>query len=158
MIVTKKSLPRRTFLRGMGVTVALPFLDAMVPARSALAETPARPVPRLGFIYIPNGTIQSMWVPATTGAAFELSQDRRQLEGRARRGRHPHARDDPEHVGAGHDGRGLRAVADPEPARIRSGSHRRAERPRAHGSGLTRRRKRRSCSCHGSVADRRARV
>jgi hypothetical protein len=73
MIVTKKSLPRRTFLRGMGVTVALPFLDAMVPALSALAETPARPVRRLGFIYIPNGTIQSMWVPATTGAGFELS-------------------------------------------------------------------------------------
>ena len=73
MIVTKKSLPRRTFLRGMGVTMALPFVDAMVPALSALAKTPANPVRRLGFIYIPNGTIQSMWVPATTGAAFELS-------------------------------------------------------------------------------------
>ena len=75
MIVTKKSLPRRTFLRGMGVTVALPFLDAMVPALSALAQTPARPVRRLGFIYIPNGTIQTMWVPATTGADFELLAD-----------------------------------------------------------------------------------
>jgi len=73
MIVTKKSLPRRTFLRGMGVTLALPFLDAMVPALSALGETPAGAVRRLGFIYIPNGTIQSMWVPATTGAGFELS-------------------------------------------------------------------------------------
>ena len=73
MIVTKKSLPRRTFLRGMGVTMALPFLDAMVPALSAQAKTPARPVRRLGFIYIPNGTIQPMWVPATTGAGFELS-------------------------------------------------------------------------------------
>ena len=73
MIATKKSLPRRTFLRGMGVTLALPLLDAMVPAFTALAQTPARPVRRLGFIYIPNGTIQPMWVPATTGAAFELS-------------------------------------------------------------------------------------
>jgi hypothetical protein len=73
MIVTKKSLPRRTFLRGMGVTMALPFLDAMVPALSAQARTAASPVRRLGFIYIPNGTIQNMWVPATTGAGFELS-------------------------------------------------------------------------------------
>ena len=79
MIVTKKSLPRRTFLRGMGVTMALPFLDAMVPALSALAKTPAKPVPRLGFIYIPNGTIQSMWVPATAGSAFELSPVRHQM-------------------------------------------------------------------------------
>lgn len=70
MIVTKRALPRRTFLRGMGATVALPFLDAMVPALSARA---AKPVPRLGFVYIPNGTIQEMWVPATTGKNFELS-------------------------------------------------------------------------------------
>src|SRR5262249_34739790 len=67
----KKSLPRRTFLRGMGVTVALPLLDAMVPA-FAFAETAAKPVRRLGFIYIPNGTIQSMWVPEKEGA-LELS-------------------------------------------------------------------------------------
>lgn len=73
MIVTKKSLPRRTFLRGMGVTLALPLLDAMVPALCAQARTPARPVRRLGFIYIPNGTIQNMWVPASVGAGFELS-------------------------------------------------------------------------------------
>ena len=53
--------------------MALPLLDAMVPALSALATTPAKPVRRLGFIYIPNGTIQNMWVPATTGAGFEFS-------------------------------------------------------------------------------------
>jgi Protein of unknown function (DUF1552) len=70
MIISKRALPRRTFLRGMGATVALPFLDAMVPALSARA---ARPVVRLGFVYIPNGTIQEMWVPATTGKNFELS-------------------------------------------------------------------------------------
>lgn len=56
----------------MGVTVALPLLDAMVPALTALASSPARPVRRLGFIYIPNGTIQSMWVPEKVGA-LELS-------------------------------------------------------------------------------------
>jgi hypothetical protein len=73
MFITKTALPRRTFLRGMGVTMALPLLDAMVPALSALAKTPAKPVRRLGFVYIPNGTIQNMWVPPTTGAGFELS-------------------------------------------------------------------------------------
>jgi Protein of unknown function (DUF1552) len=70
MIITKRALPRRTFLRGMGATVALPFLDAMVPALSAGAVKPVR---RLGFVYIPNGTIQEMWVPAATGKDFELS-------------------------------------------------------------------------------------
>ena len=70
MIITKRALPRRTFLRGMGATVALPFLDAMVPALSARAVKPAV---RLGFVYIPNGTIQPMWVPSTTGKNFELS-------------------------------------------------------------------------------------
>ena len=60
MIITKRALARRTFLRGMGATVALPFLDAMVPALSARA---LKPTVRLGFVYIPNGTIQPMWVP-----------------------------------------------------------------------------------------------
>ena len=72
MFITKMSLPRRTFLRGMGATLALPFLDAMVPALSALASA-AKPVARLGFIYVPNGVIQSQWVPTTTGAGFALS-------------------------------------------------------------------------------------
>jgi len=59
MIISKLSLPRRTFLRGVGATVALPFLDAMVPALSALSKTPtaAAPVRRLGFVYIPNGAV-----------------------------------------------------------------------------------------------------
>jgi hypothetical protein len=57
MIVVKKALPRRTFLRGAGATLALPLLDAMVPALTALAQTPAAPVRRLGFIYIPNGVM-----------------------------------------------------------------------------------------------------
>jgi hypothetical protein len=70
MFVTKKALERRVFLRGMGATLALPFLDAMMPALSAM--TPAS-TPRLGFIYIANGVIQDQWIPATTGRNFELS-------------------------------------------------------------------------------------
>ena len=57
MMISKMALPRRTFLRGLGVTLALPLLDAMVPALTALQQTPARPVRRLGFVYIPNGAI-----------------------------------------------------------------------------------------------------
>ena len=70
MFITGRSLPRRTFLRGIGATVALPFLDAMVPALSARA---IKPIPRYGFVYIANGVIQDQWTPATTGAGFELT-------------------------------------------------------------------------------------
>jgi hypothetical protein len=73
MVITKKHLPRRTFLRGMGATLALPLLDAMIPARTVLAKTAARPGSRLGFIYIPHGAIMDRWTPATTGAGFEFS-------------------------------------------------------------------------------------
>jgi hypothetical protein len=71
MFVTKRALPRRTFLRAMGTVVALPMLDAMVPALSS-AQSLAR-TPRFGFIYIANGVIQNQWTPATTGAGFELT-------------------------------------------------------------------------------------
>ena len=74
MIITQKALPRRTFLRGVGATLALPFLDAMVPAASSAARAAAAPAPRLGFIYIPNGVIQEQWVPAQTGRDFEFSR------------------------------------------------------------------------------------
>ena len=69
MFVTKKALPRRTFLHAIGTTLALPMLDAMVPALGAAAK----PVPRFGFVYIANGVIQSQWDPATSGAGFELT-------------------------------------------------------------------------------------
>jgi hypothetical protein len=72
MFISKMSLPRRTFLRGVGATLALPLLDAMMPAMSALAATDARPARRLGFVYVPNGVIQDQWVPATVGN-LELS-------------------------------------------------------------------------------------
>jgi hypothetical protein len=70
MYITKKSLPRRTFLQAMGTAVALPFLDAMVPALSVRAFAPTR---RFGFVYVANGVIQNQWNPATTGAGFELT-------------------------------------------------------------------------------------
>jgi hypothetical protein len=77
MFVTRKSLKRRTFLRGIGATVALPLLDAMVPALSAAS---LKPTPRLGFIYIANGVIQDQWIPSTVGRSFELSPILKALE------------------------------------------------------------------------------
>src|ERR1044071_7322200 len=73
MIVTKKALPRRTFLRGAGAALALPLLDAMVPAGTALSATPASPVRRLGFVYIPMGAHMPQWTPAGAGSLDELS-------------------------------------------------------------------------------------
>ncbi|HEV3062530.1 MAG TPA: DUF1552 domain-containing protein [Vicinamibacterales bacterium] len=72
MFIAKKAFPRRTFLRGAGATLALPLLDAMVPAMSA--ATP--PTPRLGYLYVPNGMHMPLWKPKAQGAgdAFELSQ------------------------------------------------------------------------------------
>jgi Protein of unknown function (DUF1552) len=74
MIISKKALPRRTFLRGVGATVALPLLDAMIPSMTALAQTPASPVRRLGFVYIPMGSTISQWTPpGESGPLTELS-------------------------------------------------------------------------------------
>ena len=67
MIVTKKALPRRTVLRGIGATIALPFLDAMAPALTATARTAATPIPRLGFVYAPNGMFLPNFHPAGAG-------------------------------------------------------------------------------------------
>ena len=77
MIVRKMALPRRTFLRGVGATLALPLLDAMVPALSAVARTVANPVRRLGFIYFPHGSVtwskeQNLWTPPSEGKLVEL--------------------------------------------------------------------------------------
>jgi hypothetical protein len=74
MFITKKHLDRRTFLRGMGATVALPVLDAMIPAHTALAATAARPVPRLLFVYVPHGAIMNEWASSGTGGAVELGR------------------------------------------------------------------------------------
>jgi|SwirhisoilCB2_FD_contig_41_3919274_length_1989_multi_4_in_0_out_0_2 hypothetical protein len=80
MIITKKALHRRTFLRGIGTTLALPLLDAMVPAMAATRVTPANPAVRLGFVYVPNGIIQKGWLPSTTGAGFEFASTMKPLE------------------------------------------------------------------------------
>ena len=80
MFVTKKHLPRRTFLRGVGVGLALPLLDSMIPARTLLAQTSARPLPRLGFVYVPHGAIMDKWTPATVGTGFEFTPILKPLE------------------------------------------------------------------------------
>jgi hypothetical protein len=67
MFLTRKHLSRRTVLKGAGATIALPLLDAMIPAGTALAQTAAAPATRLGFIYFPHGALQTEWQPATTG-------------------------------------------------------------------------------------------
>ena len=77
MIVTKKHLPRRTFLRGaLGTLIAMPFLDAMIPALTAQAKRPFR----FGAIYIPNGIYPQLWHPETTGSGFEFKQVMQPLE------------------------------------------------------------------------------
>jgi hypothetical protein len=73
VIITKKALARRTFLRGTGVTLALPLLDAMIPALSLRAATVAKPVRRLGFVYIPMGSNIAQWTPQGVGTITELS-------------------------------------------------------------------------------------
>ena len=80
MFITKTALPRRTFLRGLGATVALPLLDAMLPAGTALAQTAAAPRQRAGFIYIPHGADMASWTPAAAGTGFELSPTLKTLE------------------------------------------------------------------------------
>jgi hypothetical protein len=78
--ITKKHLSRRTFLRGTGVTLALPLLESMVPARTALAQTAAVPKTRMGCIYIPHGATMDKWTPATEGAGFAFSEILQPLE------------------------------------------------------------------------------
>jgi hypothetical protein len=73
MIITRKAIPRRTVLRGLGATVALPLLDGMVPALTALAQTPARPINRFGVMYVVNGMIMENWTPAGEGTGYELT-------------------------------------------------------------------------------------
>jgi hypothetical protein len=72
--LTKKALPRRTFLRGMGAALSLPLLDAMIPAATAATKTPARPVRRLGYVFMPMGCDQTRWTPpGADGLLGELS-------------------------------------------------------------------------------------
>jgi hypothetical protein len=74
MFISKTALPRRTFLRGLGATIALPFLDSMIPAATALIQSAGRPRTRLGCIYFPHGVIMNKWTPATDGTSFEMPE------------------------------------------------------------------------------------
>ena len=80
MIVTKKSIPRRTVLRGIGASLALPLLDGMVPAFAALRNTAAQPVRRYGVVYVPNGMMMNHWTPSTEGTGFEFPLITKPLE------------------------------------------------------------------------------
>src|SRR5690349_16270267 len=73
MFLTKKAIPRRAFLKSSRGALALPLLDAMIPAATAWAQTPAKPVMRLGFVFIPMGSDQDRWTPPGQGARNELS-------------------------------------------------------------------------------------
>jgi hypothetical protein len=73
MFITKTALSRRTVLRGLGATLSLPLLEAMVPAFTATARTAAAPTKRFGAVFVPMGERPSHWTPATTGANFEFS-------------------------------------------------------------------------------------
>src|SRR5712671_4658751 len=73
MMITRKAIPRRTVLRGIGAALALPLMDGMVPALTALGKTAARPINRFGVVYVPNGMIMPNWTPAAEGAAFEFT-------------------------------------------------------------------------------------
>jgi hypothetical protein len=80
MFVTKRSLSRRTMLRGMGTTLALPFLESMVPAMSVLAQTPASPPQRFGAVYFPNGAPMNFWMPKASGGDLEITPILKPLE------------------------------------------------------------------------------
>ncbi len=80
MFITKKHLPRRTFLRGVGVAVGLPLLDSMVPAQTPLSKTAATPKSRFCGIYVPHGATMDKWTPAQEGAGFEFSESLKPLE------------------------------------------------------------------------------
>jgi hypothetical protein len=74
VFISKKYLSRRTMLRGLGVAIGLPLLDAMIPAHTALAKTAAKGRPRMGFFYLPHGAVMNEWMPKGEGTQFELSR------------------------------------------------------------------------------------
>src|SRR5690606_12339021 len=80
MFITRKHLPRRTILRGLGATVALPFLESMVPAMTAHAQTAARAPLRFGAVYVPNGCPIPYWMPNGGSGELELTPILKPLE------------------------------------------------------------------------------
>ena len=73
MFILRRQMHRRTFLRGAGAALALPWLEAMAPPLTAIARAATTPPKRLGFVYIPHGVIMNQWTPAAAGAGFELT-------------------------------------------------------------------------------------
>src|SRR6185295_1683215 len=73
MFITKKSLSRRTWLKGAGVAIGLPFLESMIPALTPLARAAATPRLRFAVVYFPNGAIMQQFTPASVGAGFEFT-------------------------------------------------------------------------------------
>ena len=80
MIITQKAIPRRTVLRGLGASLALPLLDGMVPAFAAMRNTAANPTRRLAVVYVPNGMMMEHWTPAAEGDAFDFPTILKPLE------------------------------------------------------------------------------
>jgi hypothetical protein len=80
MFITRKHVPRRTFLRGAGIALALPFLDSMVPAQTALRKTAANPKTRFTGIFVPHGMAPGYWIPKTEGKGFEFPMIMKPLE------------------------------------------------------------------------------
>ena len=80
MIITKKAIPRRTILRGLGTALALPLLDSMVPALTALQKTAGAPIKRFGVVYTPNGMVMRSWTPEAEGAGFDFPATLKPLE------------------------------------------------------------------------------
>ena len=79
-MIGAKHLSRRTFLRGSGAAIALPYLDAMVPSLASASRLKSDSPTRLAFVYVPNGVIQEAWTPATDGSAFEFTRILKPLE------------------------------------------------------------------------------
>src|SRR5215203_250812 len=80
MLITKKHLSRRAMLRGAGACIALPLLDAMVPAGVAFAKTDGVPPHRMAFVCFPHGAVMDQWSPKTTGTDYEMSPILKPLE------------------------------------------------------------------------------
>ena len=80
MIVSNKAIPRRTVLRGIGASLALPLLDSMIPAFGPAARAAAQPVRRLGVVYVPNGMVMKNWAPQSDSTAFEIMPTLKPIE------------------------------------------------------------------------------
>src|SRR2546430_591383 len=80
MFIAKKHIPRRTFLRGVGVTLGLPLFDAMLPAQTPLSQTAANPAPRAAFLYQMHGAIMQQWTPKEVGTKFQFPRTLKPLE------------------------------------------------------------------------------